>query len=39
MLHILLTLPTLGQGACMALEDALVVTKCLMKYSSPTKAF
>lgn len=33
------TLPTLGQGACMALEDALVVTKCLMEFSSPAAAF
>ena len=33
------TLPTLGQGACMALEDALVVTKCLMEFSSPAIAF
>ncbi|NEU75239.1 FAD-dependent oxidoreductase [Hassallia byssoidea VB512170] len=30
------TLPTLGQGACMALEDAIVVTKCLL--ASDTKA-
>lgn len=33
------TLPTLGQGACMALEDALIVTKCLVEYSSPATAF
>ena len=33
------TLPTLGQGACMALEDALVVTKCLIEHSEPTVAF
>ena len=33
------TLPTLGQGACMALEDALVVTKCLLESPSPTTAF
>lgn len=33
------TLPTLGQGACMALEDALVVTKCLREFSSPAAAF
>ncbi|MEM8722004.1 MAG: FAD-dependent monooxygenase [Cyanobacteria bacterium P01_G01_bin.39] len=33
------TLPTLGQGACMALEDALVVTKCLLKYPSSATAF
>ena len=28
------TLPTLGQGACMALEDALIVTKCLLEHPS-----
>lgn len=33
------TLPTLGQGACMALEDALVVTKCLVEHSEPAVAF
>lgn len=33
------TLPTLGQGACMALEDALVVTKCLLEHSEPAVAF
>ena len=33
------TLPTLGQGACMALEDALVVTKCLLAQSNPEAAF
>ena len=33
------TLPTLGQGACMALEDALIVTKCLVESSSPATAF
>ncbi|VEP13534.1 2-polyprenyl-6-methoxyphenol hydroxylase-like oxidoreductase [Hyella patelloides LEGE 07179] len=33
------TLPTLGQGACMALEDALIVTKCLLEYPEPTVAF
>ncbi|OUL36473.1 monooxygenase [Nostoc sp. T09] len=32
-------LPTLGQGACMALEDALVITKCLQAQSNPTSAF
>jgi 2-polyprenyl-6-methoxyphenol hydroxylase-like FAD-dependent oxidoreductase len=32
------TLPTLGQGACMALEDALVVTKCLLQHP-PAEAF
>ncbi|MGB3637491.1 MAG: FAD-dependent monooxygenase [Rivularia sp. (in: cyanobacteria)] len=33
------TLPTLGQGACMALEDAIVVTKCLIEHSEPAVAF
>ena len=33
------TLPTLGQGACMALEDALAVTKCLLECPSPATAF
>jgi 2-polyprenyl-6-methoxyphenol hydroxylase-like FAD-dependent oxidoreductase len=32
-------LPTLGQGACTALEDAYVVTKCLQEHSDPTTAF
>ncbi|MBD2774222.1 FAD-dependent oxidoreductase [Iningainema tapete] len=30
------TMPTLGQGACMALEDALVVTKCLLAHPAVT---
>lgn len=33
------TLPTMGQGACMALEDALVVTKCLLEQPHPADAF
>ena len=33
------TLPTMGQGACMAIEDALVVTKCLLEYSDAATAF
>lgn len=33
------TLPTMGQGACMALEDALVVANCLRAHSDPTSAF
>lgn len=33
------TLPTMGQGACMALEDALVVTKCLLEQRHPAEAF
>lgn len=28
------TLPTLGQGACMALEDAIAVTKCLLAFDT-----
>jgi 2-polyprenyl-6-methoxyphenol hydroxylase-like FAD-dependent oxidoreductase len=32
-------LPTLGQGACMALEDALVISKCLQEQPNPTLAF
>jgi 2-polyprenyl-6-methoxyphenol hydroxylase-like FAD-dependent oxidoreductase len=32
-------LPTLGQGACTALEDALVVTKCLQAEYDVVKAF
>jgi 2-polyprenyl-6-methoxyphenol hydroxylase-like FAD-dependent oxidoreductase len=33
------TLPTMGQGACMALEDALVVTQCLLEQANPIEAF
>jgi 2-polyprenyl-6-methoxyphenol hydroxylase-like FAD-dependent oxidoreductase len=33
------TLPTMGQGACMAIEDALVVTKCLLEHSDAATAF
>lgn len=33
------TLPTIGQGACMAIEDALVVTQCLLEQSDPAAAF
>jgi 2-polyprenyl-6-methoxyphenol hydroxylase-like FAD-dependent oxidoreductase len=32
-------LPTLGQGACTALEDAFVVAKCLQEQPHPTIAF
>lgn len=32
-------LPTMGQGACTALEDAYVVTKCLKEQSDPITAF
>ena len=32
-------LPTLGQGACMALEDAVVITKCLQAQSNIASAF
>lgn len=33
------TLPTLGQGACMALEDALVISKCLIENAEVIPAF
>ncbi len=32
-------LPTMGQGACTALEDAYVVAKCLQEQSDPIAAF
>ncbi|MDF5710926.1 MAG: FAD-dependent monooxygenase [Nostoc sp. S4] len=32
-------LPTMGQGACTALEDAFVVAKCLQQQANPTLAF
>lgn len=32
-------LPTMGQGACTALEDAYVVAKCLQEHLNPTAAF
>lgn len=32
-------LPTMGQGACTALEDAYVVAKCLKENSDPVAAF
>ncbi len=32
-------LPTMGQGACTALEDAYVVAKCLSEYLDPVVAF
>lgn len=32
-------LPTMGQGACTALEDAFVVAKCLKEQANPTAAF
>lgn len=32
-------LPTMGQGACTALEDAYVVAKCLQEQLNPTAAF
>ena len=32
-------LPTLGQGACTALEDAYVVARCLAEQSDPSVAF
>ncbi len=33
------TLPTLGQGACMAIEDALVASKCLIENAEVIPAF
>ena len=33
------SLPTMGQGACMAIEDALSVTKCWLEQSNPADAF
>ena len=30
--------PDLGQGACQAIEDAVVLAKCLSEESSPTSA-
>ncbi|MDZ8079438.1 MAG: FAD-dependent monooxygenase [Nostoc sp. SerVER01] len=32
-------LPTMGQGACTALEDAFVVAKCLKQLFNPILAF
>ncbi|MBW4694238.1 MAG: FAD-dependent monooxygenase [Lyngbya sp. HA4199-MV5] len=32
-------LPTMGQGACTALEDAWVITQCLQTHSDPVTAF
>jgi 2-polyprenyl-6-methoxyphenol hydroxylase-like FAD-dependent oxidoreductase len=32
-------LPTMGQGACTALEDALAIAKCLQEQPNPTDAF
>ncbi|MDQ4121466.1 MAG: FAD-dependent monooxygenase [Acidobacteriota bacterium] len=33
------TTPNLGQGGCMALEDAVVLTKCLQNSAEPSEAF
>lgn len=33
------TTPNMGQGGCLALEDAVVLTRCLQKASSPNEAF
>lgn len=33
------TTPNLGQGACQAIESALVLANCLEKYKTPEKAF
>jgi 2-polyprenyl-6-methoxyphenol hydroxylase-like FAD-dependent oxidoreductase len=29
----------MGQGGCMALEDAVILTRCLQKASAPNEAF
>jgi 2-polyprenyl-6-methoxyphenol hydroxylase-like FAD-dependent oxidoreductase len=31
--------PNLGQGGCMAIEDAVVLARCIDKYGNPVKAF
>jgi 2-polyprenyl-6-methoxyphenol hydroxylase-like FAD-dependent oxidoreductase len=33
------TTPNMGQGACMAIEDAAVLANCLDEYNSPDEAF
>lgn len=33
------TTPNLGQGACMAIEDAVVLTRCLVEAETPAEAF
>jgi 2-polyprenyl-6-methoxyphenol hydroxylase-like FAD-dependent oxidoreductase len=33
------TTPNMGQGACMAIEDAAVLSNCLEEYTSPEEAF
>lgn len=33
------TTPNMGQGACMAIEDAAVLTNCLIKHNDVTEAF
>ena len=33
------TTPNMGQGACMAIEDAATVANCLEKHENPTEAF
>lgn len=33
------TTPNMGQGACMAIEDAVVLANCLEDYSTPEEAF
>jgi 2-polyprenyl-6-methoxyphenol hydroxylase-like FAD-dependent oxidoreductase len=33
------TTPNMGQGGCLALEDAIVLTRCLQNASSPNEAF
>ena len=33
------TTPNMGQGACMAIEDAVLLTRCLSNYPNPALAF
>jgi 2-polyprenyl-6-methoxyphenol hydroxylase-like FAD-dependent oxidoreductase len=33
------TTPNMGQGGCMAIEDAIVLTRCLSHYGDPAAAF
>ena len=33
------TTPNMGQGACMAIEDAAILASCLEKHSNPAEAF
>jgi 2-polyprenyl-6-methoxyphenol hydroxylase-like FAD-dependent oxidoreductase len=33
------TTPNMGQGGCMAIEDGIVLARCLSEYSDPARAF